>query len=103
MTFRFYSLQWKTWAACFIQAAWRRFRKRKHEKALHDAENRLQDALANEAGGSASLGATIYSSTFIANILRTLEEKRAAAGNTRAPRRVLQLLPRKPTDPDFTA
>ncbi|KAG0475470.1 hypothetical protein HPP92_015156 [Vanilla planifolia] len=28
-TFRFYSQQWRTWAACFIQAAWRRYSKRK--------------------------------------------------------------------------
>ncbi|KAL2328597.1 hypothetical protein Fmac_022024 [Flemingia macrophylla] len=27
--FRFYSHQWRTWAACFVQAAWRRYRKRK--------------------------------------------------------------------------
>ncbi|KAI3997369.1 hypothetical protein MKX01_003172 [Papaver californicum] len=27
--FRFYSHHWRTWAACFIQVAWRRFRKRK--------------------------------------------------------------------------
>lgn len=24
-TFKFYSQQWRTWAACFIQAAWRRY------------------------------------------------------------------------------
>ena len=29
---RFYSLQWRTWAACFIQAAWRRYRKKKADK-----------------------------------------------------------------------
>lgn len=27
-TFRFYSYHWRTWAACFIQAAWRRYKKR---------------------------------------------------------------------------
>lgn len=27
--FRFYSYQWRTWAACFVQAAWRRHKKRK--------------------------------------------------------------------------
>ncbi|XP_057448968.1 protein CNGC15b-like [Lotus japonicus] len=27
--FRFYSHQWRTWAACFVQAAWRRYKKRK--------------------------------------------------------------------------
>ncbi|KAF5451735.1 hypothetical protein F2P56_026815 [Juglans regia] len=101
--FRFFSQQWKTWAACFIQSAWRRHCKRKLEKELRESENRLQDALANEAGTSASLGATIYASRFAANVLRTLKRKRAAARTTRAPQRVLQLMPQKPTDPDFTA
>lgn len=27
--FRYYSHQWRTWGSCFIQAAWRRFKKRK--------------------------------------------------------------------------
>lgn len=33
-TFRFYSHHWRTWAACFIQAAWRRFKRRKMAKDL---------------------------------------------------------------------
>ncbi|KAG6725617.1 hypothetical protein I3842_02G040400 [Carya illinoinensis] len=102
-TFRFYSLQWKTWAACFIQSAWRRHCKRKIEMALRDSEYGQQVALANEAGTSVNLGATIYASRFAANALRTLKRKRAAARSTSAPQRVLQLLPQKPTDPDFTA
>ncbi|XXG82329.1 hypothetical protein AAC387_Pa10g0304 [Persea americana] len=28
-TFRFYSQQWRTWAACYIQAAWRQYKKKK--------------------------------------------------------------------------
>ncbi|XP_022730286.1 protein CNGC15c-like [Durio zibethinus] len=37
--FRFYSHQWRTWAACFIQAAWRRFKKRKEAAELRAKEN----------------------------------------------------------------
>ncbi|XP_044473642.1 putative cyclic nucleotide-gated ion channel 15 [Mangifera indica] len=37
--FRFYSHQWRAWAACFIQAAWRRFKKRKDAAQLKDKEN----------------------------------------------------------------
>ncbi|RZC68570.1 hypothetical protein C5167_031776 [Papaver somniferum] len=44
-TFRFYSQQWRTWAACFIQAAWRRYHKKKLEESLREEENRLQDVL----------------------------------------------------------
>ncbi|KAI3869099.1 hypothetical protein MKX03_005041 [Papaver bracteatum] len=44
-TFRFYSQQWRTWAACFIQAAWRRYHKKKLEESLREEENKLQDVL----------------------------------------------------------
>ncbi|KAB1226221.1 putative cyclic nucleotide-gated ion channel 15 [Morella rubra] len=40
-TFRFYSHQWRTWAACFIQAAWRRHRKLK-KTADHRAGDQNQ-------------------------------------------------------------
>ncbi|RZC91107.1 hypothetical protein C5167_028939 [Papaver somniferum] len=36
--FRFYSHHWRTWAACFIQVAWRRFRKRKGLAQLRTRE-----------------------------------------------------------------
>ncbi|CAL5352789.1 unnamed protein product [Camellia sinensis] len=36
--YRFYSHQWRTWGACFIQAAWRRYRKRKALAELNAKE-----------------------------------------------------------------
>ncbi|KAK1559412.1 hypothetical protein Q3G72_014202 [Acer saccharum] len=101
-TFRFSSVQWKTWAACFIQAAWRRHCKQKLAKSLREAEDRLQDALATEAGTSASLSATINASRFAANLLRPLRQN--GPRNTRIPPRLPLLIPpQKPTEPDFTA
>ncbi|KAJ4728130.1 Cyclic nucleotide-gated ion channel 1 [Melia azedarach] len=101
-TFRFHSVQWKTWAACFIQAAWRRHWKRKLALSLQEAEDRLQDALATEAGTSTSLGATIYASKFAANLLRPLRQN--GAGSIRLPQRLLPpLIPQKPVEPDFTS
>ncbi|KAK1558306.1 hypothetical protein Q3G72_000921 [Acer saccharum] len=101
-TFRFSSVQWKTWAACFIQAAWRRHCKQKLAKSLREAEDRLQDALATEAGTSMSLSATIYASRFAANLLRPLRQN--GPRNTRIPPRLPLLIPpQKPTEPDFTA
>ncbi|XP_050286346.1 cyclic nucleotide-gated ion channel 1-like isoform X3 [Quercus robur] len=97
--FRFYSLQWRTWAACFIQVAWRRHYKRKLDKSLREAEDRLQDALANEPGMSPSLGATIYASRFASNALRSLRQNRAS--NPRVAQRLLPLLPQKPAEPNF--
>uniref|UniRef100_A0A7N2R3Y0 Uncharacterized protein n=1 Tax=Quercus lobata TaxID=97700 RepID=A0A7N2R3Y0_QUELO len=101
MTSRFYSLQWRTWGACFVQVAWCWYCKRKLDKSLHEAKDRLQDALANEARTSPSLGATIYASRFAANALRTLRQN--GARKTTVPQRLLPLLPQKPAEPNFDA
>lgn len=37
--FRFYSHQWRTWAACFVQAAWRRYKRRKSVRELQARES----------------------------------------------------------------
>lgn len=100
-TFRFYSQQWRTWGACFIQAAWQRYRRRKQDKALQEAEERLQDALSREVGASPSLGATVFASRFAAKLLRAL--RRNGGRRTRLPQRLPPLMPQKPTDPDFTS
>lgn len=100
-TFRFYSQQWRSWAACFIQAAWRRYSKKKLEESLRAEENRLQDALAKAGGSSPSLGATIYASRFAANALRLI--RRNSTRKTRVPERVSPMLLQKPAEPDFTA
>ncbi|CAN6444405.1 unnamed protein product [Victoria cruziana] len=98
-TFRFYSQHWRTWAACFIQAAWRRYCKRKLEESLHREEDRLQAALAENGGGgySPSLGATIYASRFAANALRVVRTQRKMKLLARSP---LIKLP-KPAEPNF--
>ncbi|XP_058095969.1 cyclic nucleotide-gated ion channel 1-like isoform X2 [Magnolia sinica] len=100
-TFRLYSQQWRTWAACFIQAAWRRHCRKKLEESLHEEEDRLQAALATGGGSSPSLVATIYASRFAANALRAL--RRNGARKTRLPERLPPILLQKPAEPDFTA
>ncbi|CAN6709400.1 unnamed protein product [Malus baccata var. baccata] len=95
-TFRFYSHQWRNWAAAFIQAAWRRHMKKKLEESLREEENRLQDALANAGVSSPSLGATIYASRFAANTLRS-------TWKARVPERLTAMLLQKPAEPDFNA
>ncbi|KAL9272996.1 putative cyclic nucleotide-gated ion channel 14 [Drosera capensis] len=42
-TFRYHSLQWRTWAACYIQAAWRMYMRRKLAKELAAAESFTSD------------------------------------------------------------
>ncbi|XP_039124520.1 cyclic nucleotide-gated ion channel 1-like [Dioscorea cayenensis subsp. rotundata] len=100
-TFRFYSQQWRTWAACFIQAAWRRYTKKKLEDSLNEHENRLQVALVKSGTSAPSLSATIYASRFAVNTLRAL--RRNGVRKTRLPERLPVILLQKPAEPDFTA
>ncbi|VVB06880.1 unnamed protein product [Arabis nemorensis] len=96
-TFRFYSVQWRTWGASFIQAAWRRHCRRKLARSLTDEEDRLRNAIAKRerdaaSSSSSSLVATLYASRFASNALRNLRHNN------------LPLLPPpKPSEPDFTA
>lgn len=100
-TFRYYSQHWQTWAACFIQAAWRRHCKRKNDEFRRREELKLRTAMtANSGAASSSLGATIYVSRFATNALRGVQRLR----NTKLPEPVTPLLKlQKPSEPDFSA
>ncbi|KAK4750540.1 hypothetical protein SAY87_004022 [Trapa incisa] len=85
--FRYYSHQWRTWGACFIQAAWRRHAKRKLVKELtmqesmysygrydYDGDGGFENAERydrllpdNNGNNPQHLGATILASKFAAN------------------------------------
>lgn len=99
-TFRFYSHQWRTWAACFIQAAWKRYKKRKSHAELYHMEqasflNLMDDT--NE-DTNPSLGATIFASRFAKNAMRGVHKLRE--GNSSATEdKFLKLS--KPEEPDF--
>lgn len=100
-TFRFYSQQWRTWAACFIQAAWRRYCKRKvmelRRKEEEEAEGLSGKGSGNASGGSYSIGATFLASRFAANALRGVHRNR----NLKSARELVKL--QKPPEPDFSA
>ncbi|WVZ87408.1 hypothetical protein U9M48_034046 [Paspalum notatum var. saurae] len=91
-TFRFYSQQWRTWAACFIQAAWRRYYKRK----MAEQRRKEEEAASRPSSSHPSLGATIYASRFAANAMRGVHRLRSKAvpAIVRMP---------KPPEPDFGA
>ncbi|KAE8722117.1 putative cyclic nucleotide-gated ion channel 10 [Hibiscus syriacus] len=93
-TFKYYSVRWQTWAAAFIQAAWRRHCKRKLVKSLRDAEDKESEA-------SVSLGATLYASKFAVNALRMLRSN--GSQSARLAQRLSPLLPQKPAEPDLSA
>ncbi|KAK9139397.1 hypothetical protein Scep_009078 [Stephania cephalantha] len=92
-TFRFYSQQWRTWAACFIQAAWRRYCKRKMMELRHKEEE--LDEAERVRSSSSSLGATIYASRFAANAMRGVHRLR-----NKSTRELVKL--QKPPEPDFS-
>ncbi|XXG58368.1 hypothetical protein AAC387_Pa04g0692 [Persea americana] len=100
-TFRFYSHQWRTWAACFIQAGWRRYKRRKiksKDKRLQESlsfdlaehvvigtkpeDEEMESPLENPSLAKQNLGVKIMLSTFAAN------RKRKA---------------QRPEEPDFSA
>ncbi|KAK7311827.1 hypothetical protein RJT34_10204 [Clitoria ternatea] len=106
-TFRFYSYHWRTWAACFIQAAWRRYKKRMLAKSLslrefqsfnydeqpRDQEEQEHSAVAsNTAQVKQNLGVTILASRFAANTRRGIQKIKD----------VEMLKLQKPEEPDFS-
>ncbi|THU57553.1 hypothetical protein C4D60_Mb03t04740 [Musa balbisiana] len=103
-TFRLHSHHWRTWAACFIEAAWRRYKRRKMAKDLSMRESFnsqtdeqtaeetvLEEDEVNTYSTSTSqpkqnLGATILASKF--------------AATTRKGAQKIKL--QKPEEPDFS-
>lgn len=107
-TFRYYSHHWRTWAACFIQAAWFRHKKRMMAKSLSLKESfnlSNEDELADEnekeevlkktrsSQAKQNLGVTILASRFAANTRRGAQKMKNVE---------LAKL-QKPEEPDFSA
>lgn len=110
-TFRYYSHHWRTWAACFIQAAWRRYKRRRmakdlasmesfasHEDTTDDADEHDEPDQSTSSSSTASqpksnLGVTILASRFAANTRRGAQKMKDVG------------LPKlqKPEEPDFSA
>ncbi|KAL4586147.1 hypothetical protein LXL04_010779 [Taraxacum kok-saghyz] len=102
-TFRFYSQQWRTWAACYIQSAWRRHCKKKQElkNTLDELDYRMQTALATGRETSTlSLGATIYAAKSSSNVLRMLRQNHTYNAPLSASNMQI-MFPWKPAQPDF--
>lgn len=110
--FRYYSHQWRAWGASFIQAAWRRHRKRELAMELLEKENlyyenvmELEGDEGSGAGESSNanhgqnFGATFLASRFAANT-----KKGAVKKVTINPDDSSLKMPKmfKPTEPDFS-
>ncbi|OVA03737.1 Cyclic nucleotide-binding domain [Macleaya cordata] len=126
--FRYYSHQWRTWGACFIQAAWRRYKKRKLAKELARQESFFYVPIPEESsyedetvyeeyqGGAMAesssidnganshqqnLGATILASKFAANTRRGVNQKVKVVDPAATSLKMPKLF--KPDEPDFSA
>lgn len=123
--FRYYSHQWRTWGSCFIQAAWRRYKKKKLAKELTLQESlyyrkipgmdanfmyeQVDDDLNGGTWGNSStdsannaqhLGATILASKFAANTRRGMIQKTQISETYSSSLKMPQLF--KPDEPDFS-
>nr|VDD62215.1 unnamed protein product [Brassica oleracea] len=93
--FRYYSMSWMSWGACYIQAAWRAHCRRKASKTLRakkDKQQIQQDVQLN-------LGATLYVSRFVSKALRNRQDDSAECSSFS---QMLPLVPHKPADPEFS-
>ncbi|MED6143557.1 putative cyclic nucleotide-gated ion channel 8 [Stylosanthes scabra] len=125
-TFRFYSQQWRTWAAIFIQAAWRRYQRRKIAAMLHinkpDDESDEDDdddetkalvpssstssssiTTANANSNSASSSSTtsrfgLDSAMYASRFATNLRGQRLRSSSSES----IGLPPQKPREPDFS-
>ncbi|KAL0903550.1 hypothetical protein M5K25_027937 [Dendrobium thyrsiflorum] len=109
-TFRFYSHHWRNWAACFIQAAWRRYKRRKISKSFSlsesfssRAESQATQESEQEEDGSPSSAESSQPKQNIRAMM--LASKFAAYGRKGAQKSKAIDMPKlkKPDEPDFSA
>ncbi|GMI71461.1 CYCLIC NUCLEOTIDE-GATED CHANNEL 16, cyclic nucleotide-gated channel 16 [Hibiscus trionum] len=116
--FRYYSHQWRTWGACFIQAAWRRYKRRKLAIELAKQESFCDDSSEGtvaaaegedaEAGSSDAthqtqhIGVTLLASKFAKNT-RKGAKKVMGMAHARLGDDSMLKMPKmfKPVEPDF--
>ncbi|KAK7312578.1 hypothetical protein VNO77_36531 [Canavalia gladiata] len=90
--FRFYSHQWRSWAACFVQAAWRRYKKRKDAAELRARESNNKLFVVEPQTPTYRSGFVLY-----ATRMNRSTEKGVSATNSA----VVNSL-QKPEEPDFS-
>ncbi|KAL6510927.1 Protein CNGC15c [Orobanche gracilis] len=101
--FRFYSQQWRGWAACFVQAAWRRYKKRKGSAELRaleslvlESESESRGEVDRDVGGS---GVGVYAR---ARLTASRRDGGGVRKNADLGSSMMRSL-RKPAEPDFSS
>ncbi|XVF55474.1 hypothetical protein PTKIN_Ptkin06aG0039000 [Pterospermum kingtungense] len=99
-TFRFHSHQWRTWAACFIQAAWFRYKRRKEVAELKKWETMVV-AGSPEQGTDAPIPTAALGFASYASKLAASTRSRGGSRRCGTDFDILSSL-QKPNEPDFT-
>ncbi|KAG2308209.1 hypothetical protein Bca52824_027957 [Brassica carinata] len=103
-TFRFYSQQWRTWAACFIKLRGDGTQRERNLNNLERREEEEETAARLIAGGSPySIRATFLASKFAANALCSVHKNRIRKSNLAPPSTKELVKFQKPPEPDFSA
>ncbi|KAJ0712476.1 putative cyclic nucleotide-binding domain, Ion transport domain, rmlC-like jelly roll [Helianthus annuus] len=120
--FRYYSHQWRTWGACLIQVAWRKYKRRKLAKELalqenvyYNQEGEIVEGYYYDSGSGGSsptsdgpgggsqqfgVGATMMASRFAANTRKGIgEHHKVASVDSSTSLKMPQLF--KPDEPRF--
>lgn len=98
--FRFYSHQWRTWAACFIQAAWRRYKKRKGAAELRALESLVTEP-ATPDQQQPDTDTSSPGSGFAVYAARVAASRRGLHKHTESDSSAVSSL-QKPAEPDFS-
>ncbi|KAI3773619.1 hypothetical protein L1987_48149 [Smallanthus sonchifolius] len=99
----YYSHQWRTWGACFIQVAWRRHKRKKLAEELARQEGLYQYYNDDDGGGGENdqnaqhLGATILASRFATNNRKGISHKEGVVASAPSMPKLF-----KPDEPDFS-
>ncbi|XP_015891945.2 protein CNGC15b [Ziziphus jujuba] len=99
-TFRFHSHQWRTWAACFIQAAWFRYKRRKEASELKKTQSFL---VSSNAPGIEQTNTPLPSMGSGFSYVAKLAASTRRGGSKRCGHEFDMLSSlQKPVEPDFT-
>ncbi|KAI7754411.1 hypothetical protein M8C21_000459 [Ambrosia artemisiifolia] len=100
--FRYYSHQWRTWGACLVQNAWRKYKRKKLAEELARQEGLYQNNNDDNDGGendqnAQHLGATILASRFAKNTRKGISHKEGVGTSSPSMPKLF-----KPDEPDFS-
>ncbi|XVE61702.1 hypothetical protein DITRI_Ditri06bG0061000 [Diplodiscus trichospermus] len=102
-TFRFHSHQWRTWAACFIQAAWFRYKRRKGVAELKKWEGMAAASSPEQGTEQTDAPLPPVAAGFASYAAKLAASTRSRGGSRRCGTDfdILSSL-QKPNEPDFT-